>query len=156
MTVDKTAVAVGGDSRLGNGTRSASIAIPDRDEESTPLPSQDAGGERVAKTHLKTPTTPAIPEPSIGTPTNSPLLLPEDSGPRLAERSPGRFELLRATTQHMRSRWKPRRYRKWQSPVLMVLFFVIGLSLSLAHCLFYSSLDAEIVGSPAQQENNLR
>jgi hypothetical protein len=156
MTVDNTAVAVGGDSRLGNGNRSASIATPDRDEESTPLPSQPAGGETDAKTHLKTTMTTTASARSIGTPTTSPLLLPRDPVRCSGERSPGGLQLLRATTQYMASRWKPRQYRKWESPVLMVLFFVLGLGLSLAHCLFYSSLDGDIVGSPAQQENNLR
>ena len=55
-----------------------------------------------------------------------------------------------------RKLWKPRQYSKWESPVLMGLFFVLGLGISMAHCGFYASLEGTIVGSPAQQENNLR
>jgi len=45
---------------------------------------------------------------------------------------------------------------RWKSPILLTVFFLIGLALSLAHCLFYYKLDAKIVGSASQQENNLR
>jgi hypothetical protein len=38
----------------------------------------------------------------------------------------------------------------------MGLFFVIGLGVSMAHCGFYASLEGTVVGSPAEQENNLR
>ncbi|ROV98334.1 hypothetical protein VMCG_07140 [Cytospora schulzeri] len=43
-----------------------------------------------------------------------------------------------------------------KSPMFMVVFFVIGLSLSIAHCAFYRGLDGKIVGSPYSQEQNLR
>ncbi|KAK4098471.1 hypothetical protein N658DRAFT_431977 [Parathielavia hyrcaniae] len=51
---------------------------------------------------------------------------------------------------------KRRQFRNWESPLLIVLFFVLGLGLSLGHSAFYASLDGTEVGSPEQQENNLR
>jgi hypothetical protein len=52
--------------------------------------------------------------------------------------------------------WTSRRYHKWKSPLLMFTFFVLGLGISIAHCAFYPALNATIVGSPRQQEKNLR
>jgi hypothetical protein len=52
--------------------------------------------------------------------------------------------------------WRPRRYYKWKSPLLMFTFFILGLGISIGHCAFYSALKNTIVGSQWQQENNLR
>ena len=52
--------------------------------------------------------------------------------------------------------WTWRRYHKWKSPLLMSTFFVLGLGISIAHCVFYASLNGTIVGSSRQQERNLR
>lgn len=38
----------------------------------------------------------------------------------------------------------------------MVLFYTIGLALSVAHCVIYRNLDGRIVGSSYDQEQNLR
>lgn len=52
--------------------------------------------------------------------------------------------------------WTPREYNHWKSPVLMVLLYITGLVLSVAHCVFYKNLDGKIVGSSYDQEQNLR
>ncbi|KAK3317358.1 hypothetical protein B0T19DRAFT_434807 [Cercophora scortea] len=44
--------------------------------------------------------------------------------------------------------------RKSSAPI--VAFFALGLCFSVAHCILYAGLDGKLVGSPAQQENNLR
>lgn len=50
----------------------------------------------------------------------------------------------------------PRRTHQWKYPLLMSTFYVLGLGMSIAHCAFYSALKDTIVGSPGQQEINLR
>ncbi|KAJ4301769.1 hypothetical protein N0V90_003863 [Kalmusia sp. IMI 367209] len=52
--------------------------------------------------------------------------------------------------------WEQRRIHRWKSPVLMVAFFLIGLAMSLAHCIFYPSLNGKIVGDPDIQEEKIR
>jgi thiol:disulfide interchange protein len=52
--------------------------------------------------------------------------------------------------------WKPRRVRQWKSPLVMLTFFVIGLGMSIGHCVFYSNLDGIIVGDSHNQERNIR
>lgn len=52
--------------------------------------------------------------------------------------------------------WKSRSIKKWKAPVVMVSFLLLGLALSIAHCIVYSSLNGNIVGSSANQEENLR
>jgi len=52
--------------------------------------------------------------------------------------------------------WIPRRLRKWESPLLIVGFFIGGLVFSIVHCVFYTTLDGTIVGNPGDQETNLR
>jgi hypothetical protein len=49
-----------------------------------------------------------------------------------------------------------RRIHKWRSPLLMVVFYFLGLSLSLAHCVFYPKLKGRIVGDSGQQEEKIR
>jgi hypothetical protein len=98
------------------------------------------------------------------TPANGPLTLDTSPARCSGERSPRRVRLsstvsnapISPSPRDVRKLWKPRQYRKWESPVLMVLFFVLGLGISMAHCGFYASLEGTIVPSPAQQENNLR
>lgn len=52
--------------------------------------------------------------------------------------------------------WIPRRLRKWESPLLIIGFFLGGLVFSIVHCVFYTTLDGTIVGNPGDQETNLR
>jgi hypothetical protein len=52
--------------------------------------------------------------------------------------------------------WKPHRIHRWKSPLVMLTFFVIGLGMSIGHCIFYSSLDGIIVGDSYNQERNIR
>ncbi|KAK3377470.1 hypothetical protein B0H63DRAFT_398759 [Podospora didyma] len=50
----------------------------------------------------------------------------------------------------------PRNYHHFKTPLLTTLFFTLGSGMSIAHCVLYSKLDNTAVGSPAEQENNLR
>jgi hypothetical protein len=52
--------------------------------------------------------------------------------------------------------WVRRSYYKWKSPLIMASSFTLGLGVSAAHCALYKHLDGKVVGSPAQQETNLR
>ncbi|KPM44202.1 hypothetical protein AK830_g2378 [Neonectria ditissima] len=52
--------------------------------------------------------------------------------------------------------WRPRTYQRWKSPALMVVFFLVGFGLSLCHCVFYPSLNGQIVGDSYRQEEKLR
>lgn len=45
---------------------------------------------------------------------------------------------------------------KWKSPLLMLLFFALGATVSVAHCVFYARLEDRIVGDSSQQEEKLR
>lgn len=38
----------------------------------------------------------------------------------------------------------------------MILFFLVGLSVSIAHCVFYPQLRGKIVGDPGKQEEKIR
>ncbi|OCK93566.1 uncharacterized protein K441DRAFT_564791 [Cenococcum geophilum 1.58] len=49
-----------------------------------------------------------------------------------------------------------RHIHRWKSPLLMSSFFVIGLAMSLAHCIFYPALKKKIVGDSSSQEEKLR
>jgi len=49
-----------------------------------------------------------------------------------------------------------RRYHRWKGPVLMVVYFSVGLAMSLAHCFFYAGLNGKVLGNPQSQEVNLR
>ncbi len=95
---------------------------------------------------------------AVDTAAKEPLQIQTTSLRPSGEPSPrrGRLPSTASSTPARRLLWKPRKYHKWESPVLMVLFFVLGLGISMAHCGFYASLEGAIVGSPAQQENNLR
>jgi hypothetical protein len=53
--------------------------------------------------------------------------------------------------------WQPRRrFHQWKSPLLMLIFFVIGLNMGFAHCTFYASRSGHIVGSSSDQERVIR
>lgn len=52
--------------------------------------------------------------------------------------------------------WEYRHIHRWKSPLLMVVFFVIGLAMSLAHCIFYPSLSGRVVGNSDAQEEKIR
>lgn len=41
--------------------------------------------------------------------------------------------------------WHFRHSNKWEAPVLTVTFFIIGIVLSIAHCVVYTSLDGPVV-----------
>lgn len=45
---------------------------------------------------------------------------------------------------------------RWKSPLLMLGFFIIGVAMSLAHCIFYPKLKGRIVGNSDSQEEKLR
>lgn len=49
-----------------------------------------------------------------------------------------------------------RHIHRWKSPLLMLSFFVIGLAMSIAHCIFYPALKTKIVGGSSSQEEKLR
>lgn len=82
----------------------------------------------------------------------------------LLQLPPGALTTLRSGSPHSRvsaisnriNLWKPRVYNHWKSPILMVFFYSIGFTLSIAHCVIYRSLDGKIVGSSYDQEQNLR
>lgn len=38
----------------------------------------------------------------------------------------------------------------------MTIFFIVGLAMSLAHCIFYPRLSGKIVGNPDAQEEKIR
>jgi hypothetical protein len=52
--------------------------------------------------------------------------------------------------------WTKRHVHRWRSPLLMVLFFLLGLSVSIAHCVFYPKLRGKVVGDSNQQEEKIR
>ncbi|KAI9767275.1 MAG: hypothetical protein M1839_004541 [Geoglossum umbratile] len=52
--------------------------------------------------------------------------------------------------------WRPRRISKWKSPLLLLIFFIIGLAMSIAHCVFYPKLSGIVVGNSSNQERNIR
>jgi thiol:disulfide interchange protein len=54
------------------------------------------------------------------------------------------------------SGWPKRTRHRWKAPLLMVIFFLIGFAMSLAHCIFYPMLTGVIVGSPDSQEGKIR
>jgi hypothetical protein len=53
-------------------------------------------------------------------------------------------------------RWTKRHIHRWRSPLLMVLFFVLGAAVSIAHCMFYPLLNGKVVGNSNQQEEKIR
>lgn len=52
--------------------------------------------------------------------------------------------------------WSKRRVHRWRSPVLMVCFYLLGLSMSIAHCVFYPKLRGRVVGNSDNQEEKIR
>ncbi|KAK7192632.1 hypothetical protein PSPO01_01340 [Paraphaeosphaeria sporulosa] len=52
--------------------------------------------------------------------------------------------------------WPERRIHRWKSPIMMVVFFLVGLAMSLAHCIFYPSLKGKVVGNSDAQEEKIR
>ncbi|KAF2690445.1 hypothetical protein K458DRAFT_328836 [Lentithecium fluviatile CBS 122367] len=52
--------------------------------------------------------------------------------------------------------WTKQYFRRWRSPILMVVLFLVGLAMGLAHCVFYHRLASKIVGSPDAQEEKIR
>jgi hypothetical protein len=51
---------------------------------------------------------------------------------------------------------KPHRIRHWKSPLVMLIFYAIGVGMSIAHCVFYPGLDGKIVADAYNQERNIR
>lgn len=56
----------------------------------------------------------------------------------------------------LQQNWQNRHIHRWKSPLLMVTFFLVGLAMSLAHCIFYSSMRDKIVGNSDAQEEKIR
>jgi hypothetical protein len=52
--------------------------------------------------------------------------------------------------------WKERRIHTWKAPLLMVVFFLLGLAMSVAHCILYPKLRGQIEGKADQQEEKIR
>ena len=52
--------------------------------------------------------------------------------------------------------WTKRRIHKWRAPLLMVIFFLLGFSMSVAHCVFYPKLHGKVVGNSSRQEEKIR
>lgn len=52
--------------------------------------------------------------------------------------------------------WKPRRIRYWKSPLVMLIFYAVGVALSISHCVFYPKLNGTIVFDTYSQERNIR
>jgi hypothetical protein len=103
----------------------------------------------------------SIPSPDIQSAT-SPPLTPLFLSPALEPKSASRGSVSQASVTSQRSSrfniiiWKARELHVWNAPILMVFFFVVGLGMSLAHCIFYTSLNRQIVGNSNQQEEKLR
>jgi hypothetical protein len=80
------------------------------------------------------------------------------TAPLLESTSPS--PAIRPTAERNGSRVIPssskRRIHTWRSPLLMVVFYILGLSLSVAHCVFYPKLKGRIVGDSGQQEEKIR
>jgi hypothetical protein len=79
----------------------------------------------------------------------SPTLLPAPNSPSTSQR----FASFSKTPQ---LGWRKRQIPRWKSPLLMVLFFIIGLAMSLGHCVFYPKLSGKLVGGSSDQEENIR
>ncbi|KAK0643772.1 hypothetical protein B0T16DRAFT_188695 [Cercophora newfieldiana] len=88
-------------------------------------------------------------------PNNGSLVLPPAANPRNTRRRSRQTSTVSINTITVR-RYLPRRLHKWESPLLIVGFFILGLVCSISHCVFYASLENTIVPNSAQQENNLR
>lgn len=153
----------------------ASHFYPQMERPITITSSDDSTARGTSPQPPQPPHTPSL-GPSDGSPSspiepNSPRQLQVPPGqhlrppvPPTADRRPSqssiRARLPSLSSTHTFGRvynfWKPRDIHKWQSVLLNVAFFLSGLACSLAHCIFYATLDETIVGSPAEQENNLR
>jgi thiol:disulfide interchange protein len=70
--------------------------------------------------------------------------------------SPNITPLVERRGSRIIQEWTKRRINKWRSPSLMVLFFLLGLSISIAHCVFYPKLRGKLVGDSNQQEEKIR
>ncbi|CAH0053763.1 unnamed protein product [Clonostachys solani] len=105
------------------------------------------------------PTTPlSIAEPGPGTPVPSFLLSPPLERSPSSRRSGSRESgpLLRRARRNTAIPWMPQLPKHLKSPLLMVVFFLVGFGLSLGHCIFYPQLSSRIVGDSNQQEERLR
>lgn len=60
------------------------------------------------------------------------------------------------TSENTTPKWTQRPIHKWKSPLVMTLFFTLGATVSIAHCVFYARLNGHIVGDSSQQEEKLR
>lgn len=52
--------------------------------------------------------------------------------------------------------WSKREFHKWLPPFYLALFFLLGLTMSIAHCVFYPKLRGNLVGDSYSQEEKLR
>jgi hypothetical protein len=79
----------------------------------------------------------------------SPTLLP-------APYSHSTFQRFTSFSKTPQLGWRKRQIPRWKSPLLMILFFIIGLAMSLGHCIFYPKLSGKLVGGSSDQEENIR
>jgi hypothetical protein len=67
------------------------------------------------------------------------------------------LDLPHPQSEHdLEEQWKPRRVRPWKSPLVMLICYLVGLCMSISHCVFYPKLDARIVRDAYIQERNIR
>lgn len=113
------------------------MATPQRQDET--LAAVPLMGEPHEISDRPTPLPPPIQSPTTAH-TRSPAILPKvvDHGPQTVQG------------------WSKREFHKWQPPFYMTVFFLIGLSMSIAHCVFYPKLRGKLVGDSYQQEEKIR
>ncbi|KAF2002416.1 hypothetical protein P154DRAFT_488382 [Amniculicola lignicola CBS 123094] len=85
-------------------------------------------------------------------PSASPIILPDPPSPGFF----ARHASISSPSQRFQIKWPKRHIHRWKSPMLMILFFIIGLAMSLAHCIFYPKLSGKVVGDSSSQEEKLR
>ncbi|KAK3315414.1 hypothetical protein B0H66DRAFT_593988 [Apodospora peruviana] len=106
---------------------------------------------------------PGIPgTPDMSPSQTGPTVFPDPASPTLRRPSFARLPFPKdarsesSTQQRWHEQWTRREYHHWKAPLLMVVFWLIGIGCSVAHCTFYSLLQGTIVPGPGAQENNLR
>ena len=93
---------------------------------------------------------------AISSSPTSPEISPLERNGRTS--SQARIGLLpsRSKTSRRVNVFRPRQYHRWKSPLLMALYLLIGMVMSIGHCIFYSQLNGDIVGDQSDQENKIR
>jgi hypothetical protein len=85
----------------------------------------------------------------------TPLPLPTHIGP-ISPPTPVITPLAERRGSRIVQGWTKRRVHRWRSPLCMVVFFLLGLAVSIAHCVFYPKLLGKLVGDSSQQEEKIR